>query len=429
VVTRAIRLARTAGVVLLATLAVSCASSTDVHSSASSDGSTVRIGVLYPTAGAQGRQGTEEQRGVELAAEWANARRSLGTRRIELVHESADTAESVPGDLAVLQRKGVDVVVGSHASAISQAAASIATQQHQVFWETGAVGQTLPGTGGGRNFFRMAPMGANLGAAGIDFITHQVAPSLHADHPLRYAVAYIDDPYGRAVAQGAIDEIHASSLSMVGTFEYAATTTDWTALADRIKAARPDVLYVSAYIADGIALRRALVARHVPLLANIGTSSSYCMPEFGVPLGRDAVGLFASDKPDAYDVNADALRPEGRAALKWVDTTYEHRYHEEMSAPALSGFSGAYALFVHVLPAAGGATPAAVARAALGVRLPQGTLANGSGMAFARPGQPDAGDNRNATSVIWEWVAPGQRAIVWPATFANHPVAVLPLTS
>ncbi len=422
------RLARSALalVALVAIGASSCASASSA-SSGSSD-SVLSIGAIYPTSGAQGMQGTEESRGVELAVKYADEHRVLGDRQIRLVLEPADKAEAVPGALADLQRKGIDLVVGSHGSAISQAAAAVATQRHQLFWETGAVGQTLPGTGGGRNFFRIAPMGSNLGSSAIDFVADQVAPHFALDRPPRYAVAYVDDPYGREVGDGAIAEIHKRGQPLVGTFPYDTSTVDYDQLAAKIAAVHPDVLYVSAYIADGIALRRALVAAHVPLLANIGTSSSYCMPQFGVPLGADAVGLFASDKPDADDVNPSALLPEGRAALAWASHAYRAAYHDSMSAPALSGFSAAYALFAHVLPAATSDTPAAVARAALRVHLAKGTLPNGSGMDLAPPGSPDAGDNRAATSVIWEWVSPGQRAVVWPATFANHPLQVLPLT-
>jgi ABC-type branched-subunit amino acid transport system substrate-binding protein len=416
---------RTLVLVLVASLlalASACAST----SASSTD--ALRVGTIYPTAGSQGFQGTQELRGVQLAAEWANAHHAT-SHPIELVSESADRAEAVPGAMSQLHHEGVDLVVGSHASAISQVAASVATEQHQVFWETGAVGQTLPGTGGGRWFFRIAPMGSNLGSSAIDFIATQVAPRLHASHALRYAVAYVDDPYGREVADGATAEIHARDLHDVGSFAYDASTVDFAALARRIGAVHPDVLYVSAYIADGIALRRALVAAHVRLLANIGTSSSYCMLQFGQPLGRDAVGLFASDKPDADDVNPAALTPEGRAALEWVKVRYEHRYHEDMPAPALSGFSAAYALFVHVLPKARSTDPGAVAKAALSTKLRQGTLPNGSGVDLAAPGPADAGDNRAATSVIWEWVAPGTRTVVWPPAFAEHPVDVLRLAA
>jgi hypothetical protein len=188
------------------------------------------------------------------------------------------------------------------------------------------------------------------------------------------------------------------------------------------------VLFVAAYLDDGVAMRRSLVAAPVPLVTGIGTSSSYCMPAFGETLGANAVGLFASDKPDAAAVRVDALSPEGRATLAWAQARYRARDHEAMSAPALSGFSNASALLDHVLPAAGSTDADAVARAALSVKLPVGTLANGGGMDLAPPGDPQAGENRSAASVIWEWVAPGQRAVVWPPAFATHPIAVLPLS-
>jgi hypothetical protein len=83
----------------------------------------------------------------------------------------------------------------------------------------------------------------------------------------------------------------------VGHFAYDFRTVDMGALVQKVAAAKPDVLFVSAYLDDAIALRRQLVRQHVPLVANIGTSSSYCMPAFGATLGKDAVGVYASDKP------------------------------------------------------------------------------------------------------------------------------------
>jgi len=388
---------------------------------------SLAVGVLYPTAGAQGSQGTEEQRGVQLAAEWANAHHAMAGRRLRLVAAPADRAEAVPAAMAELARQGVSVVLGSHASAISATAASAATERHMLLWETGAVGEIDASVAGGTSFIRMAPMGANLGRAGIAFVRDQLAPRLGAPRPLRYAVAYVDDAYGRAVAQGGIDEITSSRQLLAGTFPYASAQADFGPLVARIAAARPDVLYVSAYLEDGVALRRAMVAAHVPLLASVGTSSSYCLPAFGDRLGSDAVGLFASDKPDAADVRPDALSPEGRRALAWVNAAYQARFHDTMSAPALSGFSNAFALFVHVLPAAGGVGAAAVARAAVATKLPEGTLANGGGVDIAPPGSPDAGANRAAAGVIWEWVGPRQRAVVWPPAYATHPVTAVPL--
>jgi len=145
---------------------------------------------------------------------------------------------------------------------------------------------------------------------------------------------------------------------------------------------------------------------------------------FGEILGDDAVGLFASDKPDGEVLRADALSADAAAALQWVREEYRRRYGQGVSAPVLEGFAGGLALFRHVLPNAPVLSSAAVARAAGQIRLPPGSLPNGSGLFFAPSGHPDAGTNLNATSVIWEWVRPKTRAVVWPPAFSTHPIVL-----
>jgi branched-chain amino acid transport system substrate-binding protein len=75
-----------------------------------------------------------------------------------------------------------------------------------------------------------------------------------------------------------------------------------------------------------------------------------------------------------------------------------------------------------VLPTAAQPTPAAVATAANAVDLPLGSLPNGSGLRFGRPGTVTAGANQLATSVVWQWQAPGENAVVWPPRYATSPI-------
>src|SRR5205807_939223 len=231
----------------------------------------------------------------------------------------------------------------------------------------------------GGHVYRVAPTGAALGRAAAAFVRDQLAPRLRRTQPLRYAVAYVDDVYGRSVGGGAIAEIRASRLPMAATFPYTLRRLDYDALAANIARARPDVLMVAAYLEDGVALRRSLVRARVPLVASIGTSSSYCMPAFGQMLGRQAVGVFASDKPDGDNLQPDRLLPGAARELRWATAEYRRRYGEPMTAPALAGFAGGLALFEHVLPRAHGFSAEAVAQAARAVRLPEGALPNGGG--------------------------------------------------
>ena len=380
----------------------------------------IRVGAIYPLSGSQGPGGRDEYRGVQIATDLVNQEGGVNGAPVELDPIDVPLGEDAPAAIDQLADSGIGIVLGSYGTTISEPAANEAARRGMVFWETGAVGSMPPPGGGSTDYFRVAPSGANLGRDAVDFIGHRLAPMLgRSASGLRFGVVSVDDAYGSTVADGAIDEIHALHLPFVGRFNYDANRLDAHALIHRVARSHPDVLFVAAYLDDGVAIRRAMVAERLPLVANIGTSSSYCMPAFGNRLGRQAVGLFASDKLDGEYVNKAGLTTSGRTLLHQARSAYEDRFDAEMSAAALSGFSAAWALFHSVMPAAGAITPGSVAAAAMATRLPVGSLPNGSGLAFAAPGSPRAGSNLRAMSVIWEWVAPRERAVVWPPRFAT----------
>jgi branched-chain amino acid transport system substrate-binding protein len=385
------------------------------------------VGAVYPTGGSQGPGGLEEYRGVLLASELASRQGGVDGQPISLRLVPADSAEAAPGAVRTLVAEGVDVIVGSYGSTVSRPAAAEAAEQGAFFWETGAVGEMDPGAAPGELVFRFAPTGRTLGRAAVAFIRDELTPRLRSSDGLRYAVAFVDDEYGRAVGSGAVEEIRTSGLPLAGTFPYDPRDADFDRLATRVGNAGTDVLVVVAYLEDGVAFRRAMVGADIPLAASIGTSSSYCHPEFGEILGDDAVGLFASDKPDADFVDPGRLTDEAAQALRWGRREYERRYGLPMSSAALSGFSAGWALFHHVLPRAEGTSPEEVAAAAAAVRLPMGSLPNASGLDLAPPGHSEAGANLRAATVIWEWVEEGRREIVWPPTLASGRLVPIPL--
>ena len=379
------------------------------------------VGAIYPLTGSQGPGGVDEHRGVLLAAELANAEGGVDGRPIEIRSIDVGGADAAPGAIEQLETAGVDVVLGSYGSTISAPASVATAARHMVFWETGAVGTLPMGADSGALTFRVPPTGGTLGRNAISFTADELSRGLGRDPAsLRYAVSFVDDVYGRSVADGAKAELAARGLDLVGSVGYDLLSFDAGEVAARIARLRPDVLFVSAYLDDAVAMRRALVRRSVPLLASIGTSSSYCMPAFGATLGADAVGLYASDKPSANAIDPGGLAPEAADLLARANAAYRDRYDESMSPAGLAGFSAAWALFHDVLPASAELTPDGIAAAALAQDLPRGSLPNGSGLRFGRAGEPGAGDNLAAASVIWEWVHPGHAEVVWPPEFATH---------
>jgi branched-chain amino acid transport system substrate-binding protein len=395
---------------------------------------TLTIGAVYPTGGGQGPGGIEEYRGLTLAAALQNNDGGVDGRTIDIHLKAADSADAAPGAVQALASQGAPVIAGSYGSTISFPAAQAAYHRGLDFWETGAVGDLgmlatdVPPPYLGSNVFRFPPAGSVLGSSAVDFVANQLRSSL-PDRPLRYTVAYVNDAYGAEVGQGALDQISKLGLTLAAKIPYDLLHADYNAIVDKIAAARTDVLFVASYIDDAVSMRKAILAKHVPLVANIGTSSSYCLPAFGEQLGPQAVGLFASDKPDGDILKASNLTPEAASALEWGRSEYARRYGGPMTAAALTGFAGGWALFHHVLPAAKALTPTAIADAARSTQLPMGALPNGSGLAFGRPGGAGAGENLRALSVIWEWTAPNTRSVVWPPAYATSPIEHLAVSS
>lgn len=380
----------------------------------------ITIGAVYPLHGGQGTGGTEEYRGTTLGIEYANLHGGVNGRSVQLSFREASSSDQAPRAVADLAAEGVPLILGTHGSTMSAAAADVATRNDIVLWETGAIGDLSQVAAEGHRVFRFVPTGESLGRAAVGFAREVLLPKMHrAPSSLRWGVTYVDDPYGRSVGNGALAEVRRAGLDLAGDFPYTLDDGEAQRVAELIADARIDVLFVSAYMDDGIALRREIVRRKIPLVASVGTSSSYCMEDFGKLLGRDALGLFASDKPDGQVIDATRLTPSAAAALQWARTEYRARYKGSMSAYALSGFAGTLALLRYVLPHAASMSPEAIAEAARTADIAEGELPNGSGLRF------EGSENLRATSVIWEWVKPGVRVVVWPPAFARHPVVVM----
>jgi branched-chain amino acid transport system substrate-binding protein len=174
-----------------------------------------------------------------------------------------------------------------------------------------------------------------------------------------------------------------------------------------------------SYLDDGVAIWQALLNQHVAVKAAVGTSSAFCMPEFGRRLGGGAIGVYAADKPDA-DINPSALSRAGGALLNQARSVYARDNGGAlMSIPAVAGFVGGWTLFHDVLGRMSGPVASeSIRAAALNVEVPVGDSINGGGVRFGAPGSLDEGQNTRAAAVVGQWQAVGVMKIVYPPAYA-----------
>jgi len=407
---------RLLALILLAAFAVSGAC-TSSHPA----GDDLVVGAIYPLAGPQAPGGREELEGVRTALQLAEQRGVLGSRHVRLQVVSATTPDGAQAAVdRLIDDDHVPAIIGTYGSTLAEAAAARADARHVVYWETGAVADSI--TIGRSYVFRTVATGSTLGREATDFTSGVLLPAASlAPSQARVVVVAVDDIYGRSVADAELADAAQRGIPVVDRIDYDPHAYDPDAIVRRLAADQADYLWDVSYIDDGIAIWRSVQAQHVRLRAAIGTSSAFCMPEFAQRLGAQAIGVYAADKPDGSSVRPSILQPAARQLQAAAAAAYAERTGgQAMTIPAVAGFVGGWTLFHAALPAVRGqVTPDALRTAAYTVDEPQFSSINGGGVRFAPPGTREAGQNLLPPAVVGEWQALNTMRALYPAPFAK----------
>jgi branched-chain amino acid transport system substrate-binding protein len=392
-------------------IAAACGESTPAASS-----NTLVLGAIYPLTGPQAQGGREELAGVQAALQLAESSGALH-RQVQLRVIDAVTPDAASAAVARLVKQDhVPAILGTYGSTLSAAASARAEQLKTIYWETGAVADPI--TAQRRYVFRTVTTGSSLGREAVTF-THDVLIPHSGSKAPRVVVVQVDDVDGRSVGGGEVDLARQLGIDVVDVITYNPNAFDADTVAERIAMDRADYLWDVSYLSDGVAIWQAIVRQKVPLQGAIGTSSAFCMPDFGRQLGSAAIGVYAADKPDA-NASVAALSPYGRNLLARARAAFARNNRTAMSIPAVAGFVGAWTLFADVLgPMAGSVGPDTIRAAALRVDVPEGDAINGGGVRFGPDGSLDEGQNTRAAAVVGQWQGVQNMQIVYPAAYAT----------
>ena len=375
------------------------------------------LGAIYPLSGPQAQGGKEELAGVKAALQVAQSSGALKVPvRLDVVDATTPQAAAAAVDHLV-RDDHVPAILGTYGSTLSAAASSRAEELKTVYWETGAVADPI--TAQRRYVFRTVATGSSLGRMAVTFTHDVLFPAYKLSSP-RVAVIQVGDVYGRSVGGGEQAMAASLGISVVDVIEYNPYAYDASLIASRVAADHPDFLWDVSYLDDGVAIWQALLRDRVSIKAAVGTSSAFCMPDFGRRLGAGAVGVYAADKPDG-DIGPTALSPTGRTLLQKALAAYSRANGgASMSIPAVAGFVGGWTLFHDVLGSMStAATSDAIRTAALGIDVPAGDAINGGGVKFGAEGSLDEGQNTRAAAVVGQWQAVGVMKVVYPAAYAT----------
>ena len=172
----------------------------------------------------------------------------------------------------------------------------------------------------------MAPAAAALAIfkKGRKFIFHGAAPGgslcwkASSTWPPRrglktVALINVDDRFGRATTQGAIELAKRKGLQVVFVDAYPEGTTDFSTILTKIRTTNPDVLGGAIRLDDAVAITRQLKALNVnPRM--VGLTVGVDPPKFYEVVGRDAEFVYGATAwlPELVEIRAGGLIPIAR---------------------------------------------------------------------------------------------------------------------
>jgi branched-chain amino acid transport system substrate-binding protein len=388
---------------------------------------TVKIGLVFPTTGAMAPLGIAEENAAKMVLDWANAQ--AGGNGVKIQYFTGDSQSNPATGATVAQQlistDGVQVIIGSYASAIAQAIAPVAERNKVVLWEESAVSPTVA-QGSDPYFFRTVGPAGTYATADLSFLQNYLAAKL--GEPLgkiRVAIAHEDGPFGTSVADAITAQAKAAGVNIVADIAYAETSADLTPVVLQLKSAKPDVLLITPLVASAPLFWSDAQAQNLSLKAVIGSAgigSTAFLKKFGA---KGVQGVYDVEAPAIAHMNASNLQSQVKTDLTGLLSQYQSQAGVPCLVQCGDALGGTYDLVKYVLPAAaasGSVTADSIRAAALKVNVPTGGTPQGFGLQFSAT----SGNNTAAQSVIMQWQN-GALVVVYPTALAEAtPVYPMP---
>ena len=389
----------------------------------------IRIGVLQPMTGPATKNGIENFTAMQIARDMINERGGIGGRKIEYLLADIPTPTAAISETErLITKDGVKMTLGSGVSLLAVPVSQTA-EKHGVFhWETAGAADIITRRGF-KYTFQVGPAAYRYSQAAVDFVIEDLTTKLGKSLPnLRIALLWENRAFGKSVGDGVRAYAGTKGIKLVYDEGYDQFATDMTPIVQKLKDVKPDVLIAISFPNDAILFQRKAKELDFNVGALIGVSAGYSNPDLRDSIGDMVNGIFVSDF--AAKVNPKALLPQTVPIAEEFFRRYDDKLHRPPAGHASSSFSATWGLFTELLPKASTFEAPELREIALKLDLPNGALANGSGIKFTNNDWPvdpkDAGQNLRASIGVWQWQKSGNNQ-VFPANLATHEPIMVPL--
>lgn len=384
----------------------------------SSDVKEVKIGALYPLSGPNASQGLDTLHGAQLAAEIINGSHpdvglplaggsglpKLNGAKIKLI--SQDTKGDPQAGASAVDRLVTDqkvaAVIGAYQSAVTLTASQNAERLETPF-VNGESSSTQLTERGLKWFFRTGPSDELFGQTFFNYLEQQKGQGKQIS---KLAILHTNDTFGNDGAE-ITKKLASEKGYTVGTsVAFDPKAIDLTSQVQKVRAAKPDALFVLAYTDGALLLTKTFRQLGYTPPAVLGYGAGFVDPAFIAGAGKSAEGLTTRA---AWAQDAAATNP----AAKKVAELFQAKYNAPMTENSARAFTAVMVL-AGAVNRAGSVDPVKILDALKSTSLgTNDTIMPWPGVKFDSKGQ-----NTQASGVV-EQLKSGVYHVVYPENFAT----------
>jgi branched-chain amino acid transport system substrate-binding protein len=402
-----------------------CAASISVVLSggAFAQGTTVKIGAIFPLSGGAASAGVHAKAAIEVAMDIINNAHpelgnfplaksaglaGLGGAKVDVVFadNQGSPATGQNQALRLITEEKVVALTGAYQSGITLTASAIAEKYGIPFLNGESVASNLTERGF-KWFFRTTPVASDFAKVYSDFLKDMKAAGAKTDS---VALVHDNTEYGTSVASVITTVFKENGMNTPIDVAYAVNATDVQSQVLQLKEKKPDVVIMIAYTSDAILYAKTMQALDYKPAMLLADDAGYSDPSFIKAVGKISQGAF---NRSSWSVGL----PGSPTAV--IADMYKKKSGDEMDDTAARQMQGFFVL-MEAIDRAGSTDPAKIQAALKATDLKPDQLMIGyKGVKF-----DDKGQNILAAGVIIQLQDGENYSAVWPKAIAEKtPVA------
>ncbi len=252
------------------------------------EGTPIKVGVVLPLTGAQQKFGEIEKNSFLMGVEEINAAGGVNGRPIELLIEDdkskIDAGRSAAEKL-ILQDK-VIVLTGGYSSDVTFTVAAVAQYRKTPFLITTGAADEITEQGA-EYVFRLNQPVSEYARALTEFLQEVVKPK-------RVVILYEKGLFGQSGSREFADQAFEAGWKILMNEGYEPGTVDFKALLNKAKSAKPDVVYMIAYVKEAALLVQQSKEIGFKPKVFAGAAAGFTLPEFRKLAGDAAENVYSA---------------------------------------------------------------------------------------------------------------------------------------